>query len=399
MSFSVLPLGYCTNVHPGLTVSEVIDGLSKYTSKVARNLDRPIAAGLWLAQPVIQELRELPQQINLLRDVLTEHGLVCYTLNAFPYGNFHSERVKENVYIPDWATDERLKYTINCAEILAQLLPPGTEGSISTVPLGFKGFDHPEDFQQQCIDNLIDLAKRLDELHDESGQVIRLAIEPEPLCILETTTETIQFFEALRKVADDTNCRDITDRHLGVCYDVCHQSVEFEDIEESITQLDQAAIRINKVHITCAVEIEKSSRNKSALEALAHFIEPRYLHQTFVKLADGSIHRETDLNTQLVESTPEELIDAEMWRVHYHVPVNAASIGPLGTTRADLKKALETVHQLDYAPHLEVETYTWNVLPGETTPDLISGMTAELKATYDLLENIANPKTGFRPLI
>lgn len=400
MSFSVLPLGYCTNVHPGLSVVEVIAGLEKYTASVATSVDRPIAAGLWLAKPVIDELMADRTRVDELKNKLFDFGLTCYTLNAFPYGNFHSERVKENVYIPDWTTQERLDYTMSCAVVLSDLLPPGTEGSISTVPLGFKGFDHPENFQDLCIDNLLELARQLDDLHDESGKVIRLAIEPEPLCELETTPETITFFERLRNKAIEGQYEAIVERHIGVCYDVCHQSVEFENVAESIKSLVAANIRINKVHVTCAIELPDPEGNAVGREALKHYVEPRYLHQTFAKLPDGSVHHQTDLSREMIETIEAPFSQAKIWRVHFHVPVNAESLGPLGTTRHDLREALETVKDLDYAPHLEVETYTWNVLPGEdSSPDLVAGMTAELKATYDLLDDIQNPDRGFKSLL
>ena len=194
MSISSLPLSYCTNVHPGMSVGEVVDGLTKYTAAAQQQMVAPIAAGLWLAQPVIDELLSNEKQVAQLQQGLRSNELACYTLNAFPYGNFHSERVKEQVYVPDWTTDDRLQYTIGCAQILAQLMPVGVEGSISTVPLGFKQMPRDDDFEQRCCDQLITLAESLDGLHDDSGRVIRLAIEPEPLCVLETTEETLQFF-------------------------------------------------------------------------------------------------------------------------------------------------------------------------------------------------------------
>ena len=79
---------------------------------------------------------------------------------------------------------------------------------------------------------------------------------------------------------------------------------------------------------------------------------------------------------------------AEEWRVHFHVPVNAESLGPLQTTRGDLKKALAAVRDLDYAPHLEVETYTWEVLPDGGQTSLVDGLTAEVEATRSLLDDL-----------
>ena len=388
MTFSPLPLSYCTNVHPGLSVAEVESGLSEFTVPT-RDRFGDLAAGLWLARPVVTELLESAVGASSLDGFaarLRESGLLCYTLNTFPYGNFHDARVKENVYIPDWTTDERYDYTLDCARVLARLLPADdTAGSLSTVPLGFKGFDHPADFIDRCAARLIDLAEALARLRDETGKTIRLAIEPEPLCVLETTPETLAFFARLREIAADRNSLEAANEFLGVCYDVCHQSVEFEDVAGSINALAQARIRINKVHITCAIRVERPAENEEARNALATFVEPRYLHQTIARSTDGTIHRLTDLTEEAALNPQPEFAAADEWRVHFHVPVNAESLGPLGTTRPDLRRALATVRDLDYAPHLEVETYTWQVLPGEKPKSLVDGLTTELEATRGLL--------------
>lgn len=386
MSLSSLPLSYCTNVHPAMSVQEVIDGLTTFTAPTRRKIETPLAAGLWLARPVISQLQGEESELARLQQTLAVHDLVCYTLNAFPYGDFHSERVKEQVYVPDWAAPERLEYTRDCAEVLAALMPEGVEGSISSVPLGFKQIPRDDDFESRCIDQLIALARGLDELHDETGRVVRLAIEPEPLCVLETTDETLHFFERLRSQADATGTGAVVARHLGVCYDVCHQSVEFEDVQESIERLQAADVRINKVHITCAIKLLDPANNVEGRAALAEYVEPRYLHQTFAKCADGRVRATVDLARPLCEQPPPLYLGAEEWRVHFHVPVNAECLGPLMTTRDDLKRALNAVARLEYAPHLEVETYTWGVMPGEERPSLVDGLAAELTATCQLLD-------------
>ncbi|REJ76826.1 MAG: hypothetical protein DWQ29_15445, partial [Planctomycetota bacterium] len=285
-------------------------------------------------------------------------------------------------------TPERLNYTTTCARVLSSLLPDGTEGSISTVPLGFKELARSAEFPEQCIDRLLELVRRLDDLHDETGRVIRLAIEPEPLCVLETTPETIAFFKTLYDRAAAANLLGATRRHIGVCYDVCHQSVEFEDVAASIQDLRDADIRINKVHITCAVRLERPVENVAGRTALARYVEPRYLHQTFGRTPDGSVIHETDLADSLCADPPPPFAACEEWRIHFHVPVNAESLGPLGTTRPDLRRALAAVQALEYAPHLEVETYTWEVLPGGERAPLVEGLTAELHATSSLLDDL-----------
>ena len=408
MTLSSLPLSYCTNVHPGRTVAEVENGLDRYTVPIRENFGSELAAGLWLAAPVVHELAQSPDLMSRFADGLRGRGLTCYTLNAFPYGDFHSARVKENVYLPDWTQPNRSEYTLSCARILAELLPEGVDGSISTVPLGFKSLvgtavaspagrandstvpeqvDSIRRFVDQCADRLIEVARGLDRLKQESGRTIRLAIEPEPLCVIETTDETLQFFERLRVRAADAGALDEVMTYLGVCYDVCHQAVEFEDVAESIRSLAAAAIRINKVHITCAIEISLPGDNPDAKAALSQYVEPRYLHQTFAQSANGQIARQVDLNESLTSAPPADFRDARMWRVHFHVPVDAEHLGPLGTTRGELKRALAVIPELNYAPHLEVETYTWEVFPGGGTPNIVDGFTRELLATQALLKS------------
>ena len=386
MTLSTLPLSYCTNVHPGLTVGEVEAGLRENTVAV-RGRVGALAAGLWLARSVATELLQTSETLDRFAGSLSEAGLTCYTLNTFPYGNFHDARVKENVYLPDWARDDRVHYTLDSARILAKLMPEdGTEGSLSTVPLGFKTFDYPESFADECAGRLIGLAQSLKRIEEETGRKIRLAIEPEPFCIIETTAETIQFFRRLRELAADSGALDVVNEYLGVCYDVCHQAVEFEDVADSIQQLAAEQIRINKVHITCAIRVENPADNEDACQALARYVEPRYLHQTMARATDGVIHRQVDLTEDMALSPSDSFASADEWRVHFHVPVNAESLGPLQTTRGDLKKALAAVRDLNYAPHLEIETYTWEVLPDGQRTSLVDGLTAEVEATRELLD-------------
>lgn len=386
MSLSPLPLGYCTNVHPGQTVAEVMGGLDRYTVPIQARLGRPLAAGLWLARPVLDELLSTSDGVARLSDGLTARGLTCYTLNAFPYGDFHAARVKEKVYLPDWTQPERLTYTAGCAAVLAALLPDGVEGSISTLPLRFKGFDRPPGFGEAAVRQLVDCARILARLREDTGRVVRLAIEPEPFCELETTAETVEFFDKLWKAAGDQE--DAVRTHIGVCYDVCHQAVEFEDATEAIREFDRAGVRINKVQISCAIQLDRPADNPAALEALRQYVEPRYLHQTFARLAGGRLARIVDLTDELIVSPDADFRAAECWRIHFHVPVDANRLGPLGTTKPAVAEALAAVARLDYAPHLEVETYTWEVLPGAHSTDLIEGLTRELEETAQMVNDL-----------
>jgi sugar phosphate isomerase/epimerase len=385
MSLSTLPLCYCTNVHPGPTLAEVEAGLDLYAVPIAAQVGSPLSLGLWFADSVSRELTATPDATRRLRERLTERGLSCHTLNAFPFGDFHRERVKEQVYLPDWSTPERLEYTLRCAAILAALMPDGREGSISTLPLGFKPAPVGEMFLEKCLANLMTAAQKLDELHSETGRVVRLAIEPEPFCQIETTAEAIAFFERLRARADEVGNRHLVEEHIGLCYDVCHQAVEFEDIADSIAALRNAHLRINKVQLSCALELANPRDNSDGRAALAEYVEPRYLHQTFAWRHNREFPSVPDLTRELCLDPPAPFADAELWRVHFHVPVNETQLGPLATTRPQLEAALAAVAALEYAPHLEVETYTWGVLPEGSRPPLVEGIARELVATRDLL--------------
>ena len=383
---SPLPLSYCTNVHPGRTLAEVGDGLRRFAAPVGRALGEPPAAGLWMTDAALAELAD-PAAVARLRHWLGEAELTCHTFNAFPVGDFHAQRVKDDVYRPDWTERRRLDATIRVADVLAELLPEDTDGSISTVPLAYKAH-HPGDrpLSAYCP-HLIAVAEHLAAVRRRTGKTIRLAVEPEPLCMLETTAETVTFFDTLRDRAAAAGAADLVDEHLGVCLDVCHQAVEFEDLAWSVRTLDGHGVRINKVHLTHAVVLPDPT-DAEARGQLAAFAEPRYLHQSFRRDGAGTAFRE-DLTADFARTPPADWLAGE-WRIHFHVPVSETELGRLRTTRADLSAALAAVAKLPYAPHLEVETYTWPVLPGrddQTDPEerLRAGLLAELRAAADLI--------------
>lgn len=395
MTLSSLPLSYCTNVHPGRTVAEVIDGLSSHSAEIQQKLDFPMAAGLWLPASAVRELTEEPEKMETLAQTLWQHDLCCYTLNTFPFGDFHSERVKEQVYLPDWTSQARVIYTEECANLLGQLLPEGAEGSLSTVPLGGRMNPHGPEFHAVCFANLIRVARHLHVLHQSTGRKIRLGLEPEPMCEMSGTAGwTLPVFHRLFEQAAALNCESLVREYIGVCYDVCHQAVEFEDVRHSIREFVRHGIRINKVHITNAAELPDPAKNKEGREALLQFVEPRYLHQTYAQFSDGHVESRLDLLTEDILRNPADaFLKADRWRVHFHVPIYAESLGPLKTTRPDLAAALLEVARLDYAPHLEVETYTWPVMPGDSSAaetTLADRIAMELQSAGELLGDIAD---------
>jgi sugar phosphate isomerase/epimerase len=380
----LLPLGYCTNVHPCRGAADIPQVLEQFVSPVRARCGFEIAAGLWLPAAALAEVLEAEGGVIAVRESLDAHGLSCHTLNAFPYSDFHGERVKEQVYLPDWADPRRFQYTLDSARLLEGLLPENGEGSISTLPLGGRLLKQPDGFLEACFRQLMALAVRLNQIYEKTGKRVRLAIEPEPFCLLETTPETIAFFERLRHAAELNGCAEAVREHLGVCYDVCHQAVEFEDAADAVRRLRESDIRINKVQISCAIELNDPS-NEEARAALARFAEPRYLHQTMAATGGGEILRHPDLTQDFALYPTDEWVRAKVWRTHFHVPVDAENLGVLGTTRAELRKALAAVAALDYQPHLEVETYTWPVLPGSNAKAIVDGLARELIATRGML--------------
>lgn len=388
MSFSSLPLSYCTNVHPCRSVADVDGALERYTAPVRDRCGFEIAAGLWLPAAAAEEAASSAVGLQSIADSLRRRDLTCYTLNAFPYGDFHGARVKENVYLPDWSDSRRADYTLTCARLLAGLLVGDADGSISTLPLGFGGFEHAPDFLDRSIEQLLRVVDELGRIYARTGKRIRLAIEPEPFCLLEQTEPTVEFFERLFAVAARRGCEAAARDCLGVCYDVCHQAVEFEDAAWAVRRLDGAGVRINKVQISCAIELEDPN-DPAQRGALARFVEPRYLHQTMARGTDGTILRAVDLEHALVQSPSSEWLAARPWRVHFHVPVDAPRLGLLNTTRNELARALAAIARLSYAPHLEVETYTWPVLPGGDATELVDGLACEILATRRMIDRIA----------
>jgi hypothetical protein len=154
----------------------------------------------------------------------------------------------------------------------------------------------------------------------------------------------------------------------------------FEDAHESIRALTSAGVRNAKAQLSSALELLEP-RNAEARAALMSFAEPRFLHQARTRAASGELLGADDLDQ--LASLPDE----RAWRVHFHVPIHRASFGSLGTTRSFLEAALPPLAALDPLPHLEVETYTWSVLPEAERPhsdaDLMRGLAAEVRFARD----------------
>jgi sugar phosphate isomerase/epimerase len=346
-------LTYCTNIHPAESWAEVFANLEQHVVAVKERVcpDAPFGVGLRLSARAASELGDP----RALRRWLDERGLYVFTINGFPYGPFHGTPVKEQVYRPDWLEPERVAYTNRLADILAELVPDDVIGTISTVPGCFQA--RAGDGAAMAA-NLAECAAYLAELERERGKRLMIALEPEPCCVMETLAQTVEFFE--RHALDR--------RFLGVCLDACHAAVEFEDLTSALAQLRAANITIAKVQLGCGLRV--APVDDQARAAMARFAEGVYLHQVVARTGSELV-RYVDL--------PEALADAraaQEWRVHFHVPIFRDHFGGLGSTQPELAALLAEHRRSRISAHLEVETYTWDVLPAEFRDEPIADAVA-----------------------
>ncbi|WP_440581472.1 metabolite traffic protein EboE [Streptomyces sp. PT19] len=377
---STVHLAYCTNVHPAETLDGVLAQLRDHCEPVRRRLGRDrLGIGLWLAKDAAHALVTDPSALRGLRGELDRRGLEVVTLNGFPYEGFGAEEVKYRVYKPDWADPERLEHTTSLARVLAGLLPDDvTDGSISTLPLAWRTA-YDETRADKARSALATLGERLDALQELTGRSIRIGLEPEPGCVVETTHDAIA---PLGAIGHD---------RIGICVDTCHLATSFEDPHTALDALTAARVPVVKSQLSAALHAEHPSR-PAVRDALAAFAEPRFLHQTRTTTATADLRGTDDLDEALAAGGP--LPDTAPWRAHFHVPLHADPAAPLTSTLPVLKSALSRLvgGARPLTRHLEVETYTWQALPAQLRPrgraQLTDGIAAELMLARDLLTDL-----------
>ncbi|MDB6121133.1 MAG: hypothetical protein JWQ71_126 [Pedosphaera sp.] len=369
-----LHLAYCTNIHRGENWQETFDSLKNYTLAVRQRVcpDKLYAIGLRLSNTAAQELKE-PTKLNAFKQWLDENDCYVFTINGFPFGRFHGARVKEQVYRPDWTSPERLEYTNLLFDLLAELVPAGVEGSVSTLPGSFKEFITSAGQGKQIRDNIWRCVEHIAKLSERTGKKLHLGLEPEPLGWFETSAETIQFFNDLR--AEHPNDPRLAE-HLGVNYDTCHLAVEFEEPQAAIAALQKNGIKISKLHLSSALKVRPTPEVRQALAAFADDI---YLHQVVIRTAGGQRTIYKDLAPALAAQAGDP--KTEEWRIHFHIPLHSPATKLYESTSdhvlgiMDLLKANPSL-----CSHLEMETYTWEVLP----PELKNrSVTDQLVAEYE----------------
>jgi Xylose isomerase-like TIM barrel len=363
-------LTYCSNIHAGEAWADVLHNLDAHLLAVKQQVspDHPFPLGLRIAHQAAMEINA--QDIHAFHDWCHKHDCFLLTINGFPYGPFHQQAVKAAVYQPDWRTEERVTYTQRLADLAIALMTTPTEISISTVPVAFK----PDfaDGDWDCVrNNFISVLEYLHDIHTRTGHRVRLAIEPEPYCVLETTSETVEFFARM-------NFPLSLRQYVGVCFDCCHQAVEFEDPSECLKQLRAADIAIVKVQVSSALRARGDE-----IAQLHQFNEPIYLHQVVAQSdVDQPLARFPDLlDFQLQLDTGANFSEC---RAHFHVPIFLDHLGYCGTTRFFLEAFLPKLHP-DIP--LEVETYSFQNLPAHLRKDSVSdSITRELLWVRELLQ-------------
>ena len=392
-------LSYCTNIHPGESWKETFENLKKYIPQIKSDLapDQAFGIGLRLSNEASLVLAQ-PEELVAFKSWLKEQNAYVFTMNGFPYGGFHGQVVKDDVHTPDWTTKERRDYTIRLFEILAELLPDQMQGGISTSPLSYRFWFSAQNELDRAITksttHLVQVVAKLIEIKQKTGKTLHLDIEPEPDGILENTAEMLAFFKdwllpmGTRDLMDTLqmskeDAEKAIKEHIRLCYDVCHFALVYEKPKDVFQAMDAAGIKIGKIQISAALKLNlpKGVEERNAIRnTLLPFAESTYLHQVIGRNSEGQLESFRDLDQALKQLESTEL---EEWRIHFHVPVFLSDYGQVASTQSDILEVLAYLKTNQVTDHLEVETYTWDVLPEGMTMDIQSSIIRELSWVTD----------------
>jgi hypothetical protein len=380
---------YCTNIHPGQDWNETFSNLKKYLPAIKAKVaeDQPFGLGLRLSNTASEELNR-GTALTDFKQWLDDHQLYVFTMNGFPYGNFHHERVKDQVHAPDWTTPERLEYTLRLFDQLNYLLPEGMDGGISTSPISYRHWFSTEDAKHQAFmrgaGQMALVALHLYGIKKASNTYLHLDIEPEPDGLLENTSDVLHFYDqyllpiGVPKLQEalgvtENEAREIILYHITLCYDICHFSLAYEEPEETFSAMEKAGIKIGKIQVSAALKILNEGDQRFVWETLERFNEPVYLHQVTEKKGNKVITH-SDLPEVLKRREPFKEL-----RAHFHVPIFVEQFEMLHSTQDHILKVLNILREKNITHHLEIETYTWEVLPGSLKKELGSSIIRELE--------------------
>ncbi|WP_318312520.1 metabolite traffic protein EboE [Flagellimonas crocea] len=380
-------LTYCTNIHAGGDWEETFASLKQHLPEIKQSVspDQKFGVGLRLGNTASLELDN--GQLQDFKKWLDENDFYVFTMNGFPYGNFHGEPVKDQVHVPDWTTTDRLNYTLRLFEQLHFLAPEGQECGISTSPVSYKHWFNNQTEKERAFalgaKNMVAVAKTLHDIEKTSGRYMHLDVEPEPDGFLENTQEVLDFFndylipEAIKVFKEfkysDAQAEEILKRYITICYDVCHFALAYEEPGSTFESLKGAGIKIGKIQVSAALKIVHQADKENQLwETLAQFNEPVYLHQVTEKV-NGKVRTYNDLPVVL-EKRP----SFQELRAHFHVPIFLEDYGLLQSTQDQIIKVLQYLKTNSVSSHIEVETYTWDVLPEPLKIPITESISREL---------------------
>jgi sugar phosphate isomerase/epimerase len=404
-------LAYCMNLHAAESLDELVLGIERITSPLRDRIapGREFGVGMYVPGALARELANDAAKLAHLKAALDRRELDPFTFNAFPFGGFQTDGLKEGVFEPRWDEEARLAFTLDVARV-ATALARGDPGE-RHVSISTHAGAHASYFRRSS-DRSAKLAlfargfrraaAELAALEAASGRRIVLSIEPEPRSSANDTSELTALFAAISNPQKGEHAdREAIQRHLGACLDTCHAAVEFEPERRALGQA--AGLRsarlgagLGKVQWTSALSLRDPAGNPAALRALIALDEPRFLHQV-TGHAPGLTLRAPDLGAFAAEweEGEREWRRAFELRCHFHVPIDAERLGDggLATTRAyaDGVLALALAQPAEWGTgelHVEIETYTWDVLPREArgAGELVDALEREYRHAIEHLE-------------
>lgn len=324
------PLSYCADVHPVDDLADLVARLDDFAAPVRRAvpLDR-LGVGLRLPPSVAAMLAGDRSARRRLRVELAARGLEVVTLNASPLGD---------VFGPSWCDPARLRYTVDCASVLADLLPDrAVYGTISTIALGPRNGWSPADDAagRALIDSLTETLKALDSVH---GRPVTLAVEPQPGCVLETVAEAVGWLAGR-----------VDPRYVGLCLDACHLAVSFADPGTTVSGVYRAGLAVLKLQASAALQVERP-QDPAIRAALVGRLGPVRER----RLGGGTLGA-ADFTAALVD-----LPGQQPWRLDVHLPLHVKPAAPFRATRKVLRATVAAVIAeagVAEFPLVEVETF------------------------------------------
>ncbi|PWJ60653.1 hypothetical protein CLV98_101838 [Dyadobacter jejuensis] len=396
-------LTYCSNIHPGEIWEDHFASLKEHLPYIKAQLapDQPFGLGLRIANEASIALSK-PEKLAEFKEWLTAENIYVFVINGFPYGGFHDTIVKDQVHTPDWTTDQRQEYTFRLFRILSQLLPDDMEGGVSTPPLSYRLWWESDTQRlfatEKATAHMLEVLDELMRIKKETGRNLHLDIEPEPDGILDNIADFIEWYTKsllptgisylmAKYQVEESEAKEVILNHIRLCYDICHAAVGYEQPKTILKELQKYGIKVGRIQISSALKVDFTEEPQAKLQAIKAFNEPVYLHQVVAQTDEEELEHYPDLPQALAHYNGHQ----RQWRVHFHVPLFIAQYGLLESTQSQIEETLALHKQNSCTSFLEVETYTWGVLPDDMQKPIGDSIIRELEW---VLKTLNNPVTS-----